>query len=138
MKTKLALLQDNYPKAMQEYEQALQIYPGDKMLGLDYAEKLLQNNNAQKAKTVLLGISSSSNPYYYRLLARAYQGTGAKAEAHFTLAENYYLTGQTSLAIEQLKQARQNVKQDFYLASRIDVRLWKLQEELHEEQLSNR
>lgn len=138
LKTKLALLQDNYPKAMQEYEQALQIYPGDKMLGLDYAEKLLQNNNAQKAKTVLLGISSSSNPYYYRLLARAYQGTGAKAEAHFTLAENYYLTGQTSLAIEQLKQARQNVKQDFYLASRIDVRLWKLQEELHEEQLSNR
>lgn len=138
LKTKLALLQDNYPKAIQEYEQALQIYPGDKMLGLDYAEKLLQNNNAQKAKTVLLGISFSSNPYYYRLLARAYQETGAKAEAHFTLAENYYLIGQTSLAIEQLKQARQNVTQDFYLASRIDARLWKLQEELREEELSNR
>jgi len=133
LKTRLALLQKNDAKAMQLYEQALQVYPSDKMLSLDYAEQLLQNNNGEKAKAVLLKISSAYNPDYYHLLARAYQLTGALARAHLAMAENYYLIGQTRQAVEQLKLARQNVKKDFYFASRIDARYKELQIELFEE-----
>ncbi|MDM8566373.1 M48 family metalloprotease [Candidatus Halobeggiatoa sp. HSG11] len=133
LKARLALANNNNTQAIQEYDKVFQIYPHDKMLGLDYAEKLLQNNMAAKAKTVLTNISLSSNPYYYFLLAQANQLTGSKAEAYFALAENYYLQGQTAIAVENLKQALQNVKGDFYLATRIDARYKELQAELLEE-----
>ena len=134
LKAKLAFLQNKPAKAMQIYDKALEVYPDDKMLGLDYAEKLLQNNAAHKAKMILLRIPSLSNPNYYRLLAKAYQLTGAIAEAHLALAESYYIIGQTSLALEQLKLARQQNKLNFYLASRIAARYKKLEAELLEEQ----
>jgi len=130
----LALLQNEHAKAMRIYEQALQVYPGDNILGLDYAEKLLQNNAAKKAKTVLLKISDTKNPDYYRLLAQAYQLTGAKAQAHLALAEKHYLMGQTKLALEQLKLARKDKSLDFYSASRIEARYKELKEEWLEEQ----
>jgi predicted Zn-dependent protease len=133
LKAQLAFLQNNQAKAMKIYEQALQVYPGDKMLGLDYAEKLLQNKTPKKAKMVLLSLSAFNNPNYYRLLAKAHQLTGEKAQAHLALAENYYLIGQTRLAIEQLELVRQIENIDFYLASRIDARLGELQTELIEE-----
>ncbi len=138
LQARLVLLQNDYTEAMQVYEQALHIYPGDQMLGLDYAQKLLQNNAAPKAKAVLLTISPASNPYYYRLLAQTYRAIGDEAQAHFTLAENYYLMGRTSLAVEQLKQARRFVTQDFYLASRIDARYRELRKELLEAQNGSR
>jgi len=134
LEARLAWVQNNDAKAIQIYERALQIYPGDKILSLDYAEKLLQNDQGEKAKAVLLKISPASNPNYYRLLARAYQLTGTLARAHLALAENHYLMGETRQAVEQLKLARQNIKQDFYLASRIDARYNELQVELLEEQ----
>ncbi len=134
LKAHLAWLKNNDAKAMQIYEQALQIYPGDQILSLDYAEKLLQNDLGEKAQAVLLKIPSTSNPNYYRLLARAYQLTGTLAKAHLALAENHYLMGETRQAVEQLKLARKKIKQDFYLASRIDARYNELQVELLEEQ----
>jgi predicted Zn-dependent protease len=138
LKAKLALLQNNDAKAIRVYEQALRVYPSDKMLGLEYAEKLLQMNAAQKAKAVLLKISASSNPHYYRLLASAYQSTGAKAESHLALAEHYYLFGQTRFAVKQLEMALSSDGLDFYLAARIDARLQELQYEWLEEQKASR
>lgn len=135
---RLAFLQNNVAKGMQIYEQALLVYPGNQMLGLDYAEKLLQNNQPQKAKTVLVKMTADSSPRYYRLLAQANQSTGAKAEAHLALAENYYQMGQTKLAIEQLKSALYSENLDFYLASRIGARLQELEEEWREEQKASR
>ncbi|MCK5665601.1 MAG: M48 family metallopeptidase [Thiotrichaceae bacterium] len=135
LKANLALLQNKFVKAMQVYEQALQAYPGDKMLGISYAEKLLQNNIAQKAKAVLLKIPSSSNPYYYHLLAKAYQATGAIATAHLTLANSYHLMGQTKLALEQIKLARQQQNRNSYLTSRIETRYKELTTQLLEEKM---
>ena len=94
---------------------------------------ILQNKMATKAKNILLDISLPTNPYYYFLLAQAYKSNGSEAEAYFALAENYYLKGQTAIAIEHLKQALQKVKTDFYLATRIDARYKELQNELLEE-----
>lgn len=134
LQARLVLLQNNWEKAKKVYKQALEIFPGDKILGLDYAEKLLQNNVPRKAKAVLLGLSADSNPDYYDLLARAYELTGAKAQAHLALAEKYYLIGYTQLAIEQLEMALKMDSLDFYLASRLEARYKALQAEWFEEQ----
>ena len=136
LKAHLAWQQKDQNGALKIYEQALEVYPHDLQLGLDYAEKLLQHDAASKAKakTVLLSLSAPSHPTYYRLLAQAYQETGAPAESQLALAESYYLDGQTALAVEQLKQARQQKKLDYYMASRIEARYNQLKQELREEQ----
>jgi beta-barrel assembly-enhancing protease len=134
LSAQLAWIQKQDRQALQTYEQTLQIYPHDQMVSLEYAEKLLQDKAAAKAKTLLLNLAPLANPHYYRLLAQAQQMTGATAEAHLALAEDNYLLGQTQLAIEQLKLARQQKGLDFYLASRIEARYKELQAEWLEEQ----
>lgn len=133
----LALLQTQVDKAMQHYEQALQIYPNNVLLSLDYAEKLLQNNNPKRAKVVLSTLSTQPNAHYYQLLAQSYQLLGNKAEAHLALAEAFYLQGQTVLALGQLKQARQLETTDFYVAARIESRYQALQAILETEQITS-
>lgn len=131
---RLALLQKQTAKAMQLYEQALQIYPNDPLLSLDYAEKLLQNNNPERAKAILLALTISKDSQYYQLLAQVYQMLGNKAEAHLVLAEDFHLQGQTALALSQLEQAREQKTLDFYVAARIEARYKELQALLQEEQ----
>jgi predicted Zn-dependent protease len=133
----LALLQKQKDKAMQLYERALQVYPDDPLLSLDYAEKLLQNNNPERAKVILLALSSQQNSDYYQLLVQSHQMLGNKAEAHLVLAEDFYLHGQTALALSQLKQARQQKGLDFYVAARIEARYQELETLLREEQESS-
>ena len=127
--------EENHPRqAMEVYEQALRVYPKDPMLVLDYAEKLVQSNYFIKAKEILLDISPKSNSHYYQLLARVYQHTGFQTEAHLALAESAYLEGDTALAIDQLRQARQAKDLDRAMASRVEARYRELQQELLEEQ----
>ncbi|OQW91778.1 MAG: hypothetical protein BWK79_16140, partial [Beggiatoa sp. IS2] len=133
LRAHLAFLQKDEAAIKRIYQQALQVYPNDQVLSLDYAEKLLQNNEAKLAKTLLLELTPLANPHYYRLLAQAHQLTGAKVEAHLALAESFYLNGQTALAVAQLKEARQQNNGDFYLAARIEARYEELQKELQEE-----
>ncbi len=136
LKANVAILQKQYTKAIKIYEHALKIYPRNKMLGMAYAEQLLHNNNATKAKLMLLQIPSLSNPYYYHLLANAYQSTGEIAMAHLTLADRYYLIGETRQALIQIKQAQKHKNLNFYLTARIETRYKELQTELFEAQKS--
>lgn len=131
---RLAWLQKQVPKVIQIYEQALQIYPNDQLLSLDYAEKLLQNNNPERAKAILLASSSSPHSRHYQLLAQAQQMLGNNAEAHLALAESAYLQGRIALALSQLKQARQQKALDFYVAARVEARYQELQAIWQEEQ----
>ena len=103
------------------------------MIGLDYAEKLLQYKQSRKAKQVLLKLPADSNPYYYRLLSRAYQLNNEKAQAHLALSDWYYLMGKTRLALEQVNFANK-YKADYYLKARINMRHKILEAEWQEEQ----
>jgi predicted Zn-dependent protease len=134
LKAQLAWLQKQTTQTLALYEKALQIYPKDFMLSLNFAQTLLQTQAAAKAKSVLLALSPPPNSVYYQLLAQAYQQTGAKAEAHLALAEQFYLQGQMQQALEQLKLARKVKPLDFYLASRIEARYNELQQMWQEEQ----
>ncbi|ALG68053.1 M48 family metalloprotease [Beggiatoa leptomitoformis] len=130
----LALLQNKPAVALQLYEQALTIYPADQLLGIRFAETLLRQGQAAKAKTILLTLSSTgNNPYYYRLLAQAYQDTGSPAEAGLTLAENLYLQGKTQLALAQLKQVSRLPDLSPYLNARITERYSELETEFEAE-----
>ncbi|OQW93643.1 MAG: hypothetical protein BWK79_10045 [Beggiatoa sp. IS2] len=133
LEARLALVTNKLDKGLQIYEQTLKLYPQNQLLSLDYAEVLLQNRAADKAKNVLLALSATNNPHYYHLLAEAYQGSGNIAEAGLAMAENYYLSGKTALAVEQLEQALRQDSLDFYLSARLEARLKALQQELREE-----
>jgi predicted Zn-dependent protease len=134
LQARLEWLKKKRVKATRLYDEALKTYPGNVMIGLDYAEKLLQDENGRKAKQVLLRLSSENiNPYYYRLLSRAYQLNNEKAQAHLALSEWFYLMGKTRLALEQVNFASK-YKADYYLKARIKTRHRILQAELLEEQ----
>jgi beta-barrel assembly-enhancing protease len=70
-----------------------------------------------------------SEPRLYQLLAKDYAAKGAAMQEHQALAENYYLRGSVSAAIEQLQFARRASNGDFYELSQIDARLRELQAE---------
>jgi beta-barrel assembly-enhancing protease len=131
--TRLALLQKDVDKAIQLFDAAMKIYPTDQQLSLQYAEDLLQLGRVERAKQILLKTAAHAYPNYYQLLAQAHQKTDSPAEAALAQAEFYYLNGQTGLAVEQLRQARNNKKLSFYLASRIEARFRTLQQELQQE-----
>ncbi|MCP4698195.1 MAG: M48 family metallopeptidase [Gammaproteobacteria bacterium] len=135
---RLADIRNKPAEAMHICEQALKVYPGDVALSLAYAKGLLQNAKPAKAKTILLSLPARTHPDHYRMLAEAQKRSGEPGEAYLSLAEYFYVNGQTGLAIEQLKQAQQLKNLDFYLASKVEARLKQLRYEANEEQAGKR
>lgn len=68
-------------------------------------------------------------PRLYELIAKDYAAKGESMQEHEALAENYYLRGSVSAAIEQLQFARRASNGDFYELSQIDARLRDLEAE---------
>ena len=96
-----------------------------------YSPQLQVEDGQSEAARILLKEQVrriSDNPALYALLARAEGDAGYKADSHQSLAEHYYLTGETHSAIEQLNIAlRLTQNKDFYRASRVEARLKQLQ-----------
>jgi predicted Zn-dependent protease len=115
----------NYAKASQLYDMALQRFPGNRALTLNYARALLMTRKAQPALKLLHGYSRhlKPTPEVYELMAQAYNQTGNDAESHRYVAESYYASGQTRAAILQLKLAKKTAGDNFYLNSVIDERM---------------
>lgn len=135
LQAQLAILNENPQKAQQIYETALEIYPADQLLSIHYVEFLLAQNQAERAKTILLKMSNTENlPVYYRLLSETYRKIGREAEADLALAENLFLKGKTKMAIQALENAREQPDLDFYIASRIEARYQTLITELKVEE----
>ncbi|WP_353571268.1 M48 family metalloprotease [Candidatus Albibeggiatoa sp. nov. BB20] len=133
LQARLAFLQKNLAKTEQIYTQALKIYPNDVQLTLAFSEYLLRHGKQPKKAQVLLAkLDNQPFPKYYRLLAQAYEESQQIAESHLAMAENYYLLGETRLAVEQLKQARKRENTDYFIASRIEARYRELNKELQE------
>jgi predicted Zn-dependent protease len=121
----------HYPKALQLYESALQRFPENRALTLNYARTLLTTGKAKQARSLLHEYSRrhSPAPEVYKLIAQAYSQLGNEAESHRYLAESYYAAGQRQAAILQLRLARKTSGDNFYLNSIIDERLKQLQTE---------
>jgi len=134
---RLALLQNNLNLAAEHCQKALELYPGDRQLVQTYADILLEQQQAGRAEQLLQELRAPHSPAYYRQLAQVQKANGKAGEALLSLAEYYYLNGQTGAAVEQLKQAQQLPNLDFYLRSRIEARQKKWEAELLEEKQAN-
>lgn len=127
----LITLQGKRKKALELAEKALKIYPKDMLISTYYAQLLLEEKRPEEAVNILKGLTTK-RPDFYRLLAQAYQQAQQLGEAHLAMGESYYLSGQTALAVEQLKQALHLKDLSFYLASRVESRLKQWESELHD------
>ncbi|MVF20218.1 M48 family peptidase [Methylocaldum sp. BRCS4] len=118
----------NYPRAIQLYESALQRFPENRALTLNYVRTLLTTGKAEQARKLLQNYARRHppTPEVYNLLAQAYSQLGNDAESHRYVAESYYASGQNRAAILQLRLARKTAGDNFYLNSVIDERLKQL------------
>jgi len=123
-----------YPEAIKTFQNLLKIYPGNKTVNLFYAQTLLKANKLKVAHRVLQGqiAQDTKTPEYYRLLAETQAKLNDPVSSHHSLAEHYYLLGQTHEAIKQLEIALKLPKINFYLTSRIEARLKEFKDEMHE------
>lgn len=121
-----------YNAAIKTYERLLNMYPGNKTINLFYAETLLNAHKPQLAYTLLQTQASqpTKTPKLYKLLAETQSKLNKTALSHQSLAEYYYLLGQTHDAIKQLELGLKVAKIDFYLTSRLEARLIEFKTEL--------
>ncbi len=121
-----------YSAAIKTFQKLLTIYPGNNTINLYYVETLLKANKVKLAHTILQAQISSSTktPELYRLLAETQAKLKQPANSHQSLAEYYYLLGQTHDAIKQLEIGLKTPNIDFYLTTRLEARLSEFKNEL--------
>lgn len=123
-----------YSAAIGTFKKLLNIYPGNNNINLFYAETLIKANKVKLAYEVLQTQTTLSRktPRLYKLLSETQAKLNKPAASHQSLAEHYYLLGQTHEAINQLEISLKIPKIDFYLISRLEARLKEFKTELHQ------
>jgi len=108
------------------YYQSLQTdYPENQSFKREGIANLIKAKKAQRALQQLKAIpyAFQHHSQYYLLLAQSYGLLKKTAYLHRYMAEYYYVTGQTSTAIMQIKLAQQAKGNNFYLAAILEDRL---------------
>jgi predicted Zn-dependent protease len=127
----------NFSKAAQLYELALQRFPDNQAMTLNYVRALLNIQQAAEARQLLHGFLKHhpATPDVYELMAETYSKLGMEGESHRYYAEGYYLLGQTKSALLQLQLAKRTAGNNFYLNSVIDERMqrWRDEEQSRKE-----
>jgi len=131
LQARTALAGGSVREALGTYEDALELYPGDRVLTRGYVEALLRAGRAKRAVSVIEDYqrSHSMDADMYRLAAHAHQEAGNTAASQAALAEHYYRLGRLDAAIHQLRLAGQAVGDDYYQTTRLEARLRELEEE---------
>ena len=126
--------QGNFGNALQIYAGMEKLYPDYRPLILSYTETLLAAKRPEKARDLLKKYGKYNEPdvVYFNYLARAEAEAGNPIESSIANAEYYYLTGETRVAIEQLKYLlrQPNPRPDYYQSERIQSRLAFYEQEL--------
>lgn len=122
----------NYSAALTIYEKLRDIHPNNQSINIFYAETLIKANDLAQALKVLQHQITLPNktPDTYRMLAETQAKMNQIADSHQSLAEYYYLLGQTHDAIKQLEIALKAPKNNFYLTSRLEARLKEFKDEV--------
>ena len=123
-------------RALALYSEGLDLYPDDRMLVRGHAAAL--NAAGRPEETVRLidrfGQLYAIDSEMYRMRADAHQKLGRTLESRADLAEHYYRSGFLVQAIDQLRRASREPKEesDFYVGARIEARLEELEAELRQ------
>ncbi len=123
--TKTALESQLYDKALGLFKKALDHFPTNNAIKIEYISTLLKAKKPRKAKTILQSLNDQMKklPLYFELLAQTYANLKLPAESHRYLAEYYYASGQTKAAILQINLAKKADGINFYLLAILDDRL---------------
>ncbi|MBS1211921.1 MAG: uncharacterized protein H6R26_537 [Proteobacteria bacterium] len=115
----------NYSEALRLYLAAMERFPGNRAVRLNYTKALLLTGKAREARALLEDLvhEPSPSPEIFNLMGQSYSALGQEAQSHRYVAEAYYAGGQTRAAILQLKIARKLAGNDFYVNAVIDERL---------------
>ena len=123
--------------ALRTYERALELFPRNVPLVLDYGEQLLQLGQAPKAHAMLLDLMNNvpPTPEQVRLIARAASEAGEEAEAYYYLSEYRLMIGDLSGGIGYLQQALRLPELQEIQRIRFEARIDFIREFMTEEQL---
>ncbi len=123
----------NLPRALALYSEGLDLYPDNRVLVRGHAAALAAAGRPNETVELIerFGQLYAIDSEMYRMRADAYQKLGRTLESRADLAEHYYLSGGLGQAIDQLRRASREPKEeaDFYVASRIEARLEELETE---------
>ena len=126
--------QGSYDAAFRIFSRAERLYPDYRPLVLNYANALLKAGQPGLARDKLheFGRFQAPDITYFDYLTRAEAEAGDPVESSIANAEYYFLTGETRVAIEQLRHLlrQQDPPPDYYQSERIRARMAFLEQEL--------
>ena len=98
---------DQWSDATELFENALELFPRNVPLVVEYAERLIELRQPARAHALLLDLLNTvpPTPAQVRLIARAASQAGEEAEAYYYLAEYRLMIGDLTGGIGYLQQA---------------------------------
>ncbi len=126
--------QGNMGAALERLKQAVNLSSANWPLRMAYGEMLMDAGRWADATKQLDRVAKARprNTKVFQLLADAAGKAGRKTSVHRYRAEYYALIGETEPAIRQLEIALRNTRPGYHEASKIQVRLQALKEEMRD------
>ena len=123
--------------AIAAYERAIALFPRNVPLVLDYGERLLQMGQPSKAHALLLDMMNNEppTPEQVRLIARAADEAGERAESYYYMSEYRLMIGDLTGGIGFLQQALRLPELQEIQRARFEARIDFIREFMTEEQL---
>ena len=128
---------DHYGDAIETFERALELFPRNVPLVIEYGDRLLELGQAKKAHAMLLDLMNNvpPTPEQVRLIARAANMAGEDAEAYYYLSEYRLMIGDLTGGIGYLQEALQLPELQEIQRARFEARIDFIREFMTEEQL---
>ena len=124
----------NYDAAFSIFSKTERLYPDYRPLVLNYSNALLKGGQPFLARDKLreFGRFQAPDITYFDYLTRAEAEAGDQVESGIANSEYYFLTGETQVAIEQLRHIllQDAPRPDYYQTERIKARMAFLEQEL--------
>ena len=128
---------DQYSDALRVFERAVELFPRNVPLVIEYGDRLLELGQPEKAHAMLLDLLNNvpPTPDQVRLIARAANQAGEDAEAYYYLAEYRLMIGDLAGGISYLQQALRLPELQEIQRARFEARIDFIREFMTEEQL---
>ncbi len=102
-------------------KKGLELYPFNNALTLALSKQYIETNQLKEARKLLSTlVEQTSSLEGYQLLSKVESDAGNEGYSHFYLALYYQKQKEYPLAMTQLRYARENTGNDFYLSSRVN------------------
>lgn len=123
-------------RASRSLAHALELYPNNTPITIQYAQVLLETGHNTKARNILRKyiLTQQSEPSVHQMLAKAEKKAGYHVAAHRSLAEFHFLEGRLHQAIDHLQMAMSQKGSNQYINAQLEARLKQFEQEIILEQ----